>query len=1142
MGKLISNIQNYPLSEGAVAYNNRLLLDDSYAIQTNTLKDYFKIQFEISKDINFFTQLGSNINSWNDLLKQESIYQFSRFLTIPTNEIHQFFVELPQTNQFLDDVELQLDEYEKLCYQKFQILQYLFWFYKTISETITTESQIQNILRNDPISKLFVQFNSLFLECLATTGDPNTELIPLASHKSVENFNEIQFPKVDKLLLENLNSYFNPLPNIGNKVLGVYLTKYDQLKAANEYAYSIFRNLLQTHQTFTYWATNKLEVLTNNTNSHQAHTSLLIAFCKLKMLYDARYNQLIHENTNFIFSDILQLKKQAILPDTAFVNIELAKNVNSYFVAKDTLFKANKNSENKQVYYKAAQDIVLNPAKIAAIKSMVRVNRNDELYTITATEEANDTEWQVNDAWLPFNDLSESFSGLAFESKLLKHGLAKGAQINFDLTFGNNVPVAQGFSDKFTVILMEADGKEISLKINSVANLGNTLTISAKIENELKKLKEGINARLKLVSPSKNEQDPNDFVMLYKYLLSEPLGKFEVKLSKQTFAPSNVDTTAGTIDGNTSFAAFGAQSMAGSSFRIANPFIEFANEIDITLNWAEKLENVLVATVNNQVKTFLPDKEYTNISILNDKKVENIRVRLEGDATYFAQSTITRGSVTSTITTELPKVLTIKTIELAAELEEVIYLNENALPAKFTETYYDYIGYIKSIRTPYSNKTHQKTLLHERHKKYRQRKTRTHHNNLLNHAYPLGELKLDDPNGITFLPNYKILGFNDFEADLYIGLINIVPGQTISLLFEIANETADQTELEAKISWHIIVNNKFEAIDKTKITDSTNNFLQSGLVQLSLPDTATNNNTLVVGDATYWLVARCDKNYEVVANIKNIKTNGLAVDRLFDENNQEAKKSVGAATIENIYPKTANIKSVSQNTPSQNGRETETDQHFFWRASNRLRHKQRAVNQWDYEQMVLEKFSNIYKVKCLNHAFFESATAQIFAKPTNTVISLIPHFIVDSSNANFQPAIALSKLLEVKSYLLKKTSAFNKLQVLNSQWDEVKIEIEAILNEGVLDKIFYREKLNEDLKKFLSPWAFESAIAPVLSQKIYAATLVDYIDELPYIHHIRSLKIFKNGIEVFDEIMASSVIHILTSATDHSVTVVEFSN
>lgn len=1140
MGKLISNIQNYPLSDGAVACSNKTLLDDSFAIKQNALKDDFKNLFELSKNIFFYNELGTNSNTWNDLLKKDIIFQLSRFLTISTTELNRFFIELPQTNNFNSDTELTQSEYETLCYQRLQIIQYLFWFYKTIAASITdsNQPQIVSILKSPSVIKLFVQYQTLLNECLNTVP----ALVQDVNKLPVAPFNDTIFPAIDDSLTNSLIDYYNPTNIPGNPVLTIYADAFDKIKAANEYLYSIFKSLLQTQQTFNQWANNKLKELTTATNTHQPHIALLIAFCKLKMLYDARYNQLIHSNTNFVFSDILQLKRQAVLPDKAYVNIELAKNINQYFLAKNTLFKAGKNADNKPVYYQSAKDIVLNSAKIAYLKSAVRINKQNQLFTVGATDDAANAEWQANDAWLAFNDLSESYTGMAIESKLLASVQKKGTAIDFEFTFDSDVPDTENLADKFLITLLLNDGTDATLKIVSATTNNSILKISTKVENELKQnLKDGINARLKLVSPSKNEQD-NGNVILYKFLLSEPIGKIKVALNQQTFVPSNVQTAAGTFDGSTSFTAFGAQSLAGSSFRIAHPFIKYANSIDIKINWAEKLKEAVTISVNNQDKTLAKDLEASAINDFANNNANSISIKLKNDLTYSFQSTKKRGNRVTTIESLLPRVLLVKSIELTADLEELVYEKENQRPAIFIEEFFHRKNFIKSLRIPFTNKTKQKLVLYNRHLQYRVRFSIPHYNNLTAHLYPLGERKVNKSSGLTFLPDYSLLGFRDYVADLYIGLANIVPGQSISLLFELAEETAEQTELEAKISWHFISNDEIVPIDASKIVDTTANFLQSGIVQLTLPDTATNNNSIVYGADAYWLIARCDKNNEVVANIRSIKTNGVEVIRMFDSNNQEAKKSVAANTIENLFPKTANVKSVTQNTASQNGRELETDQHYFWRSSQRLRHKNRAINQWDFEQIVLENFSNIYKVKCLNHAYYDDSTSTIVAKPTHTLISLIPNYIVNIANANFQPAISISKLLAVKSYLQAKTSAFQQLQILNAHWDEILIEIEAVLNKDILDLLFYREQLNTDIKKFLSPWAFEAGKAPTLSQKMYTSTLVDFIDELPYVHHITQLRIFKNNIELFDEINSSTEIHLLTSAPEHTITVFEYAN
>lgn len=1138
MGKLISQIQNYPLSSGAVAYNNQMLLGNRYAIQQNQLKDYFKTLFEISGDIRFFNEIGENSNSWNDLLKQDLVFQVSRFLTIPAEELHTFFTALPQINHFNSDVEITQAEYETLCYQRFQIIQHLFWYYKTFSETVTgsDQKQIFAILKNDSVLKIFVQYEALLAEAGTFIKNENKT--------GVSGFNGIVFELVDDGLTTSLHNYYNSSNLTGLKVLTAYSNDFDKIKAANEYAYSVFKNLLRTHQTFTFWAKSKLNELVTASTGHSPHTALFIAFSKLKMMYDARYNQLIHHHTGFVFNDVLQLKKQPALPDNAYVTIGLAKNVTQYFLSKDSLFKAGKNSKGKTVYYKSVQDLVLNSAKISALKSSVRLYTQNQLSAITAAADAANPQWQVNNAWLPFNDVCESFTGLGFESKILASVKDKNTEIIFEFTFKKDLPAFSALEEKFEAKLVMEDNSEEILKVSEVSvnkdisQNNRILKIKASVVNNLTiAVKKGINARIKLISPGKDEAS-DDLVQLYKYLLSEHIGKVKVKMSNQHFVPGSVKTASATFGASVSFIAFGSQSLAGSSFRIAHPFLKFAGKANITIKWAEKLKEDVKVEIAGNSSTFSKNLKSTPVNDFQNNNASSINFRLAEDITYTKLTKVGNRNIEST----LPRVLQVEDIDIEADLEEDVYADENILPLRFTEFMRPNLFFEKSLFVPFAVKSKQKAELLKRHKDFRLRIQRDHHNNLLEHLYPFGEVPVYLSSGLTFLPDYSKNGFSDYVADLFVGLTDIKPGQTVSLLFEIADETAAQSQEEAKISWHYLSNNEIKKINSEKVTDTTLNFLQTGIVQLMLPDDATNNNTLVNGENTFWLIARCDANYEVVANIKGIKTNAVSTIRVLDSENDETTVSASPGTIENVFPKTANIKTAEQSSPSRNGRETEDDKHYFWRSSQLLRHKQRAVNQWDFEQIVLENFPGVYKVKCLNHAKYNETSEKIGARPANTLISLLPHYKINPSNPNFQPAISISKLIEIKALLSKKTSAFNQLQVVNTHWDAIRIEVNAMLNKEILDIPFYRQQLDADIKKFIAPWAFEQTSAVFNRQKIFVAEIVDFIDELSYIHHISSLKIFKNDIEQFDEVAPSTEIHLLTSAPEHVTNLVEYAD
>ena len=93
-----------------------------------------------------------------------------------------------------------------------------------------------------------------------------------------------------------------------------------------------------------------------------------------------------------------------------------------------------------------------------------------------------------------------------------------------------------------------------------------------------------------------------------------------------------------------------------------------------------------------------------------------------------------------------------------------------------------------------------------------------------------------------------------------------------------------------------------------------------------------------------------------------------AVTATFVDNNNAPEhygQPLPPPSIEGLVEPMPEIASIEQPYPSFGGRAAEEDRAFYTRVSERLRHKQRASAQWDYERLVLERFPQIYKAKCL---------------------------------------------------------------------------------------------------------------------------------------------------------------------------------
>jgi len=111
-----------------------------------------------------------------------------------------------------------------------------------------------------------------------------------------------------------------------------------------------------------------------------------------------------------------------------------------------------------------------------------------------------------------------------------------------------------------------------------------------------------------------------------------------------------------------------------------------------------------------------------------------------------------------------------------------------------------------------------------------------------------------------------------------------------------------------------------------------------------------------------------------------------------------------------------------------------------------------------------------------------------------------------------------------------------KLDVINPVYEEVKIDITVkFYNE--FDKSLYTLELNEDLKKFLSPWAFDEAKNVEFGITLHQTVLIDFVERLHYVDYITSIKMFVGDPQKkMKNAQPSSPKAILVSAEQHKIT------
>ena len=399
------------------------------------------------------------------------------------------------------------------------------------------------------------------------------------------------------------------------------------------------------------------------------------------------------------------------------------------------------------------------------------------------------------------------------------------------------------------------------------------------------------------------------------------------------------------------------------------------------------------------------------------------------------------------------------------------------------------------------------------------------------HLDALGENEVSLTTGIPLLPQYPN------EGNVYLGLSDLDPGQIVNILFRVAEGTADSrlNLAEGDLRWYYLVDNQWQALPlRNLLSDSTRQLQASGIVSLETPKDISNDNTRLPA-GFHWLSAALERNAGMAAQWIAVHTQAATA----TATTSGSDRILPADTVTGPQEYDPAIKSVSQPYPSFNGRGKEAGEAFYTRISERLRHKNRAVSLWDYERLVLEQFPDIFKVKCVNHT--QGTDRSVAGAVTVVVVADIRNQRVVNP---LEPRASLKTLEAIKDYLRDHTSTFVDIDVVNPRFERIHIDVEVRFRDGY-DAGFYTKRLNQELKEYLSPWAFDSEAWDQLrfTTRIYRSRIIAFIEQRPYVDFIYKLELKQYSqdnthVTLIENEAASATTHqsILVSASEHTIT------
>ncbi len=411
------------------------------------------------------------------------------------------------------------------------------------------------------------------------------------------------------------------------------------------------------------------------------------------------------------------------------------------------------------------------------------------------------------------------------------------------------------------------------------------------------------------------------------------------------------------------------------------------------------------------------------------------------------------------------------------------------------------------------------------------------------HPFGYSETGGADDEDDFLLPQYDKQGY------LYIGLKGLKPLQNVSILVQMVSGSGDANLSIPDINWSYCASNVWKPFSNSDILmDRTNGMQDTGIIRFRIPEDATDDNTVLPGGRC-WIRGEAEDKITACPDILDLKAQSVSV-RYVNKGNDPTRLDIPleAEAIASLVERDPDIKEISQPYSSFDGYKREDTQTFQLRISEMLRHKNRALTLSDYEKIILAEFPGIYKVKCL-----PQNEMKILDHNSEGEVTVI--VILKNEKATpfypLKPKTPAGVLEDVEQFLKGCMPPLVSIDVLNPGFEEVRYRLAVKFRAGH-DRGFSMNRLNDDIKKFLSPWAYRKEAEVSFGSIVYSSSVINHIEKLDYVDYIANFTLLEQVIDhdnyreviplFLTEDNAASVKYpdsILVSSEEHMIDVIE---
>jgi hypothetical protein len=895
------------------------------------------------------------------------------------------------------------------------------------------------------------------------------------------------------------------------------------------------------------------------------HLVLFLAFLKQFQNLQSDLNQLTQNHLHYYYGTELGLPLRGASPDDVHVVLELAKTADPTLVAAGTLLDAGKDDKGRPLAYATQNELVVSAAALSGIKRLVveqDLRKNRRFFVADGfTELEGPSKFTFGRSQLGLDPaqrfMTEAPLGFAVAAPIL--GLAEGERTitllaHLSLPSSPSPVLAQSIGGALDVTLtgpkgwLAADTVEASL----LAGDG-----SGKPALALKVTLSAAAAAVVAFDPALHGPGPSLGRPLLRVLIKGETGiykvldglvveKIDLSVAVEGVLNLVVQNADGPLNVNQPMPVFGSQPQLGAPFYIgsAEVFSKRMTSLKLHLEWKSPPEDFLdqyreyLDLIGFQTSASFQNLFEAKVDILYDRSFRNLVVPLP----LFAPVATDPRTISADITAfdsafagtqyveqpdlEQPESFTAGSrfgfvrMVLAAPSKDDLAVNATTVPFEaFGHTAYPR-RYINQAIALSQWKTGDKPVLPKEPytpvlKSLTLDYSATASLDLVNaDVHSAATFLIVGPFGATRASvgaAARVVPEIEGQAALYLGIEHVQPPANLPFLFriDVGTSTSAAVLKPGDTTWSYLgAGDAWQALSSSAVLiDSTEGFQKPGVIEVAVPRPATlEHDSLRSG--LVWLRALIQRAPESASRTLDVTPNAVlarfqaGAGLTLDDYEQHLLSGVSAGTITRLVRRNANIQRVVQPDPSLRGRGREDSTGYFRRSSERLRHRSRAVTAWDLERLVLEAFPEFFKVKCLPHT---DATGSF--KAGEAALVIVPNVRRTGAINVLEPRASPVLMQDIEAYVAGLTSPFATIHAIPPVFERLRIEANVVFEAG-RDPGYYSGVLNDDLRRFLSPWAYQEGEDILFGARIYRSDILAFVEGRDYVDHITDLKLY----------------------------------